>query len=458
MPSPTSGPDPRIPLRERKPESVPSALLDYVPAYEATYYRKGKASFRLLFAVLCLAFFLMLLWAAFAEIDEVVAGMGQVIPSQRVQHIQNLEGGILRELLVREGEQVDKGALLLRIDNETAGSEYRDALTRSLELEASIARLRAELDGGEPQYSESLLRSAPELIARHNSLLEAERAKSDTTRKALQAQLELRKLDAEELLTKQRNLTASLSVAVRQRDLARKLMASRSYSEMEFLHLEQQVLSLQGELAALESGIPRSHAAIREAEERLGMVKAERDAAALEKLNQATAELAALRELLVAGADRVSRTEVRSPVRGIVKSINITTTGGVILPGEVILDVVPLDDSLIVEARISPQDIAFLFVGQKAKVRLSSYDFAIYGALDATLEHIGADTVQDPQGGIYYQVHLRTDRSSLRYNGRELPILPGMLATVDIMTGKKTVLDYLLKPILKAKQTALRER
>ena len=429
-----------------------------MPAYEASYYRKGASSFRILFSALCLAFFLLVLWAALAEIDEVVTGMGQVIPSQRVQHIQNLEGGILRELLVHEGQQVDKNDLLVRIDNEMAGSQYRDALARSLELEATIARIQAELDGGEPRYSEALLQNAPEVVVRHNALLAAERAKTETSRKALQVQRELRTLDTEELLSKQHSLKSSLAIVTRQRDLARKLLSARSYSEMEFLHLEQQVVSLQGELTSLESAIPRSKAAIREVEERLNLLDAEKVASGREKLNLATAELATLRELLVAGADKVVRTDVRSPVRGIVKSINITTTGGVIMPGEVIMDVVPLDDSLIVEARISPQDIAFLFVGQRAKIRLSAYDFSIYGALDATLEHIGADTVQDPQSGIYYQVHLRTDQTSLVHNGHELPILPGMMANVDIMTGKKTVLDYLLKPILKAKQRALRER
>jgi len=437
---------------------IPPEMLDYAPAVLAARRRKGRGSFRLLLLALCATFFLLLVWAAFAELDEIVAGMGQVVPSQRVQHIQNLEGGILRELLVHEGQRVERDEILLRIDNETAGSQYRDALARSLELQATLARLEAELSGDAPVYPESLSTRAPALAERHTALLAADREKKATSRKALEAQLELRVLDAEELASKRRSLTSALGVAARQRDLAKKLLAARSYSEMEYLHLEQQVLNIKGELELLESAIPRSAAAIREAEERLRLFEAEARSETLHKLNTATAELATLKELLTAGQDRVIRTEVRSPVRGIVKSINITTSGGVIMPGQTIMDVVPLEDSLIIEAKISPQDIAFLFTGQKAKVRLSSYDFSIYGALDATLEHISADTVQDEHGNLFYLVKLKTEHSSLTYNGRDLPILPGMLANVDIMTGKKTVLDYLLKPILKARQTALRER
>ena len=444
--------------RSHTARPVPAGMLEYAPAVLAARQRKGRGSFRLLLLALCATFFLLLVWAAFAELDEIVAGAGQVVPSQRVQHIQNLEGGILRELLVHEGQRVERDEILLRIDNETAGSQYRDALARSLELQATLARLEAELSGEAPEYPESLNTRAPALALRHTALLAADRDKKTTSRKALEAQLELRMLDAEELASKRRTLTGALGVAARQRDLAKKLLASRSYSEMEYLHLEQQVLNIKGELELLESAIPRSSAAIREAEERLRLFEAESRSETLHKLNTATAELATLKELLTAGQDRVTRTEVRSPVRGIVKSINITTSGGVIMPGQTIMDVVPLEDSLIIEAKISPQDIAFLFTGQKAKVRLSSYDFSIYGALDATLEHLSADTVQDEHGNQFYLAKLRTEHASLMYNGRDLPILPGMLANVDIMTGKKTVLDYLLKPILKARQTALRER
>jgi len=437
---------------------VAAEFLPYLSSLDAARSRKGRLSSRLLLYAVSLTFFVLLIWAAVAEIEEIVVGTGQVIPSQRIQQIQNLEGGILREVLVREGERVDRGALLLRIDNEQAGSLYRDALTRSLELAAAIARLDAELSGAAPDYPPELERNAPEIVARHNTLLAARLEKSATERKALEAQLDSRKLEAEEQLAKQRSLNSSLVLSVEQRNLAKNLMASRSYSKMEYLNLEQRVSALQGELDTLESTIPKTRAAIREAEERLRLHEAGANAEILAELNRANAELATLRETITAGGDRVTRTEARSPVRGVVKSVNITTEGGVIMPGQVIMEIVPLDDSLIVEARVSPQDIAFLFVGQKAKIRLTAYDFAIYGSLDAVLENVGADTIEGRQGEIYYLVKLRTLTNALEHHGQILPILPGMMATADILTGKKTVLDYILKPILKAKQSALRER
>ena len=438
--------------------AVAPEFLPYVSSLDAARSRKGRLSSRLLLYAISLTFFVLVLWAAVADIEETVVGVGQIIPSQRVQQIQNLEGGILREALAREGEHVDKGALLLRIDNEQAGSLYRDALTKSLELNAVMARLQAELSGKEPDYPAELKNSAPEIVARHNELLAARRGKSQTEHKALEAQLDLRKLDAEEQLAKQRSLTSSLALTVQQRNLARGLMASQSYSKMEFLNLEQRVSALQGELDTLESTIPKTRAAIREAEERLRLHEAGINTDILAELNRANAELATLREVIAAGGDRVTRTEVRSPVRGVVKSVNVTTEGGVIMPGQVIMEIVPLDDSLIVEAKVSPQDIAFLFVGQQAKIRLTAYDFTIYGSLDAKLEHIGADTVESKMGEAYYLVKLRTLANALEHRGQTLPILPGMMATADILTGRKTVLDYVLKPILKAKQSALRER
>ena len=439
-------------------DTLAEEFLPYVSSLDAARNRKGRLSSRLLLYAVSLTFFLLMFWAAFAEIEETVVGAGQVIPSQRVQHIQNLEGGILREVLTREGEQVDKGALLLRIDNEQAGSLYRDALTKSLELGAVMARLDAELSGKAPEYPAEVARNAPETVARHNELLAARLEKSSTERKALEAQLDSRKLDVEEQLAKQRSLKASLALAVQQRDLARNLMASQSYSKMEYLNLAQRVSALQGELDTLESTIPKARAAIREAEERLHLHEAGIQAEVLAERNRANTELATLREVIAAGGDRVSRTEVRSPVRGVVKSVNVTTEGGVIMPGQVIMEIVPLDDSLIVEARVSPQDIAFLFVGQQAKIRLTAYDFTIYGSLDAMLENIGADTIEGRLGEVYYLVKLRTLANALEYRGQTLPILPGMMATADILTGQKTVLDYVLKPIFRAKQSALRER
>lgn len=438
-----------------RPEELP-----YLDVVEAAMHRRSKVSTRWLLIGSCSTFFILLLWAALADIDEMVRSVGQVTPAQRVQHIQNLEGGILREVLVREGQHVDKDALLLRIDNEQAGSVYRDAVAKSLELQAAIARLEAEVagPGTNPDYPQEVRERTPDSVKRQNDLLASHRIQDEAEIRALQAKRELFLQEIEEQLSRQRTATASLALAVKQRDLARPLMNSRSMSSLDFMNLEQRVLTLQGELDVLESTIPKSRAAVREVEERLTLRKAELEADDLAELNRYQAELNSLRELMVSGGDRVTRTEVRSPVPGTVKRINIGTVGGVIMPGEVIMEVVPSDSSLIVEARVSPQDIAFIYEGQAARVKLSAYDSAIYGSMDAKVEQIGADSIEGKTGEYYYLVKLRTNNDTLLHNGKELPIIPGMLATVDIITGRKTVLDYLLKPILRAQQNAMRER
>lgn len=262
----------------------------------------------------------------------------------------------------------------------------------------------------------------------------------------------------EEQIARKRQLDRSLALAMEQRNIAYPLMQRKNYSRVDFLALEQKVVSLQGDIESLAASIPKTQAAAKEAEQRIAFRKAELDAAITEEINKRRVELTSLRETLAAGGDRVTRTEVRSPVRGTVKQIYLHTAGGVVKPGEPIMEVVPLDDTLLVEARVRPADVAFLHPGQKAMVKISAYDFSVYGGLEGTLEQISADTIEDKRGDFYYLVKVRTPKTSIVYHEEELPIIPGMMATVDILTGKKTVLDYILKPILKARQNALRER
>ncbi len=415
---------------------------------------KRKPKHRGLLWALCLCFGVFLGWAAWAEMDEVCRGAGQVVPSGRVQQIQNLEGGIVREFLVREGDLVDKDQLLLRIDNEYAGSQYRDNLGRSLEAMAAIARIKALISGGEPEFAPSV---GEELMQRQRDLLYAERERNAAELAVLVSQKELRLQEVAEQEEKLRQMEQSLGLAQRQRELARPLLQSRAYSPMDFLGLEQKVQALSADMATLRLAIPRGRIAAQEAENRHRLRRAEIAAKQREDLNRLEAELISLSESLSAGSDRVSRAEVRSPVRGTVKKIYVTTVGGVIKPGEDIMDIVPVDDALIIEARISPSDMAFIEPGQRATVRLSAYDFSIYGGLEGVVDQVGADTLQGQNGEIYYPIKVRTLKKSLEYRGQEMRIMPGMQAQVDVLTGKKTVLQYLIKPIAKAKQSALRE-
>jgi adhesin transport system membrane fusion protein len=227
---------------------------------------------------------------------------------------------------------------------------------------------------------------------------------------------------------------------------------------MEYLGIQQRVVELQGQIEMLAASIPKAKAAADEFLQRIASRRAEQHTAIADEINKRRLELSSLRESLSAGSDRVTRTELRTPVRGTVKQIYINTIGGVVKPGESIMDIVPLDDTLLVEARVIPKDVAFLRPGQDAMVKVSAYDFSIYGGLEGKLESISADTIEDKRGNYYYLVKVRTQKTALVYHNETLPIIPGMVVTSDIMIGKKTVLDYLLKPILKAKQNALRER
>ena len=235
-------------------------------------------------------------------------------------------------------------------------------------------------------------------------------------------------------------------------------MQRNNFSRLEFLSLEQKVVELRGQVSVLSASIPKAQAAAEESRQRIASRRAEQNASITEEIRKRRLELNSLRETLSAGGDRVTRTELRTPVRGTVKQIHINTLGGVVKPGEPIMDIVPLDDTLLVEARVSPKDVAFLRPEQDVMVKVSAYDFSIYGGLEGKLESISADTIEDRKGDYYYLVKVRTQKTAITHNDTVLPIIPGMVVVADILIGKKTVLDYLLKPILKAKQNALRER
>lgn len=458
-----------VPRRGLLPEDLP-----YANEVEAALARRPGVGARTLSLAVGLFFVVFLTWAAFATLDEVTHAEGQVVASQRTQIIQNLEGGILRAVEVHEGQIVEKGDVLARLDNEMAESSYRDAVNKSLENQAAIIRLEAELAGTPPVYTDDLVASlesgvgrpvaaeatvqAGQVIRDQMAAYAARIAQRSAELQVLESQYQQKVHEVEEQTARKKQLDRSLALAIEQRDIAYPLVQRGSYSRMEYLGLQQKVVQLQGDIESLAASIPKTQAAAQEARQRIAFRKAELDAAATEEINKRRLELASLRETLAAGGDRVTRTEVRSPVRGTVKQISINTLGGVVKPGESIMEIVPLDDTLLVEARVRPQDVAFLRPGQQALVKITAYDFSVYGGLEGTLEQISADTIEDKRGGFYYLVKVRTRDTAISYRGEELPIIPGMMATVDIMIGKKTVLDYLLKPILKARQNALHER
>ncbi len=432
--------------------------LVYADVVEAALQRKPSTQARLLSIATGLFIVIFVAWAAWAEVDEVTRAEGKVIASQGTQVIQNLEGGILQAVLVREGQIITQGTPLARLDNEVAASTFRDALTKSLESRAAIARLEAELSGEEPVFPEDIQKNAPQVITDQITVLQARKLQRESELRLLASQYDQRIKEVEEQETRKASVARNLALAIEQRNTVAPLLKRKNYSRLEFLDLEQKVANLEGELNGLAASIPKTQAAATEAKQRIAFRKAELDASITEEINKYRAELNSLKETLSAGSDRVTRTVMRSPVNGTVKQIHINTIGGVVKPGEPIMEIVPLDDTLLVEVRVRPSDVAFLHPNQKAMVKFSAYDFGIYGGLEGILEQISADTIEDKKGEVFYLAKLRTKKNGIIYKDESLPIIPGMTATADILTGRKTILDYILKPILKAQQNALRER
>lgn len=411
-------------------------------------------------AVMLIAF---IVWADRAVLDIVTRGQGKVIPSSQVQVIQNLEGGIMADILVREGEIVDKGQVLLRIENSTAQSNYSDLRKRYLSGLAAIARLDAELAGksaDEIVFPDELMQEAP-------AVADAERANAAIRREQLETQLSIlrdqvtqRGQEVEQLASKAKNLKQSLGLAQKQLNIMNS-MEQGVVSQVEKLQKEREVQDLRSELEAAQLQLPQAQSALAEAKGRVQERSLTFRSEVATELGEQRLEFDSVSEQLKANTDRVRRTEVRSPLRGTVKEIKIRTIGGVIKPGEDMMEIVPIEDTLLVEAQIRTSDIAFIRQGQEATVKFDTYDYSVYGGLKATVEFISTDAIEDQSSGKkerFFRVRLRTEKNFIGTESNPLFIGPGYTATAEILTDKKTVLDYLLKPILKARDTALRER
>ena len=436
----------------------PAANGFVVDAADAIRTRSVRGEQLLVWVMLaCVAAFFI--WAYFAVLDEVVRGSGKVIPSSQVQKVQNLEGGIIEELLVSEGDTVAPGQVLLTIDDTRFDSSLQESLIRELSLQAKAIRLQAEADGLEalPAFPTEINDALPELYEQELSLFDERFGELEANRRILGEQVAQRGESIAELLSRSKRLARSLELTRRELKVTKPLQAQGAVSEVEILRLQRQVNDLQGDLDEARLGIPRAQSELAEIQQR----RAELDAGFLKEaraeLNEVRAEISALSAGNVALEDRVRRTQVRSPIRGVVKSLLVRTVGGVVQPGMDLVEIVPVGDSLLIEARVMPRDIAFLSPGLPAKVKLTAYDFAIYGGLDAQVEHISADTFVTEDGDAYYLVRVRTDDPELKKGGVSFDIIPGMTAEVDILVGEKSVLSYLLKPVLRARENALRE-
>jgi adhesin transport system membrane fusion protein len=427
-----------------------AALFQETPRF-GSYILFGLIAFIVIFFV----------WAFFAKIDEVTVGEGKVIPSSQVQVIQNMEGGIISSIPVKVGDLVKKGDIIVRLDETRFSSSLGETKAKHDALRAKVARLNAEASGRPLQLSADLIKANPQVAEDERQLYLSRQREMETSTSVLRQQASQRRQELQETQAKLKQLEQSYGLIDKELKISRPLAQQGVMSEVEILRLERQLSDLKGDMDATRLSLPRLEQAAVEATTKVDAAWAKFRSDAASEASIASAELAGTSASSVAAEDRLARTSVRSPVTGLVKQIKINTIGGVLQPGMEIMEVVPLEDTFLIETKVRPSDVGFIHPGQEAMVKLTAYDFSIYGGLEATVENISADTITEDKNGkseSYYLVQVRTKSGTFTGTHKKLPIIPGMVSTVHIKTGKKTILQYLMKPVLKAKYDALRER
>ncbi len=394
---------------------------------------------------------LFILWASLAQVDEVTRGQGRVIPSSKVQLVQAAEPSTIEEILVRSGQTVKKGQLLVRFDDTTSSSELGQLQTETERLAASSARLNREAGGAGGCVGESCADEARLQAARQS----AQRSRVG----ALSAGVEQRRRDLGEAQATVSSLESSLKLAQDQVDMVRPLAEKKIVPQTDLLTAQRELQDIRGRLAAAREGVSRASASIREAQAQVAESQFQYRQEALNERSQINTKIAVNEQTMRGAQGRLNRAEIRSPVNGIVNDVQVTTVGGFLNAGEKIMQIVPMGDKLLIEARVTPGDIAFIKVGDRANVKVTAYDFSIYGGLSGRVAQVSADSIYDEiERQAYFTVIVETDRAYLLKSGKRLPITPGMICDVEILTGRKSVLSYLLKPVLKARSEALTER
>jgi len=431
---------------------------EFMNSLSAAIVEKAPKRMRgvLYFWIVAIASFIV--WANYTQIDEITRGNGEVVPSGKNQIIQNLEGGIIEEVFVKIGDKVEKGQPLLKIDNRKSLSQLSATNIKSLELKAKIIRLEAEAYDKPFDVNLSIEQMIPELVENERSLHESKQGQLNY-RLAVLADQQLQKSNEyHEVNESIVYLSKTKDLINKEVKMMRPMVAQGVKSKVAFMKLQREQNTLLQELQAAQLSLPRIKAGISEFDHKIEEARSEFKNRAKEELNEVVAESLRTDQSFQALNDQITRTLVKSPTQGIIEEIAINTVGGVIKPGDTLIEIVPTGESLWMEVKIKPSDIAFIYPGQKAVVKITAYDFAIYGSLDGEVIHIGADTTKDEKDNAFYIIHIKTDKNYLGSAKKPLNIIPGMMVNVDIMTGKKSVMDYILKPILRAKQYTFTER
>ncbi|MDE1153540.1 MAG: HlyD family type I secretion periplasmic adaptor subunit [Micavibrio sp.] len=399
-----------------------------------------------------------LAWANIATLDEVSRGDGRVVPSSEVQAVQNLEGGIIEQFFVHEGEEVKEGQVLLQMRNIQAKADFDATTQKYLGLMATLARLTAESSGTVLGFPDEVKQGAPDSVRAEQNAYDANKKQIDNQSMVFQDQLSQKQQEVNELNRRIADTSSVLSLANDEKNMVEPMVAKGAANKKELLEVRQRIASQSAELNGLRLALPRSQSAVKEVKSRLDSLNSDFRAAAQKEFAEKTIEFNTIKQTLAAYKDKSERTEIKSPVHGMIKDLKLTTVGGVVKPGETIMEIVPSEDQLIVEARIKPSDIAFIHEGQRAIVRLTAFDFGIYGSLDGEVTEVSPDSIVNDKGESFYRVRVKTAQTQVHRGGKTLDVKAGMQATVDIVTGEKTVMRYILKPFNKAAQTAMRER
>ncbi|MDL2266953.1 HlyD family type I secretion periplasmic adaptor subunit [Desulfovibrio sp. OttesenSCG-928-G15] len=426
--------------------------LDFMNEVDAAMlYRGSKWAYRLSFFLLML-FVVGLCWMYFTERNEVTRGEGQVTPSLGVQPVQSEQGGVIKEIFVKEGQEVKAGDKLVQMSNVEAVAEFQTLVNKETECILALKRLDAEGSGKKLVYSDEEKATHPDMVNDQLRLYDTRREKMESGTREIRANLEQKRRAVQESFSRRRQYEQNLLLLKQRVESVRPLVARKVYSEIDFLNLRQQVITQEGELNALAESIARTQSEVREEEARLANRDSEWQATIANERNDYRRQLDSIIQKIAAGSHMVQISDLRSPINGVIRRI-LLKEESVAQRAQAIMEILPTDDTLEVEARFKPADRGFLEEGMEALVTVDAYDFTIYGSLPAIVTRISADTIEDARGQAWYEVRVQTETSKLEKGGQELDIKPGMTVKVNVISGEKSIFDYLMKPILKSRQT-----
>lgn len=432
--------------------------IEFMSDLDAAGHFNPSLASRVFLATIALLFLWILIWASFSTVDERVRGMGQVMPSGDVQIVQSLEGGILTDLLVTEGAHVKKDQVLIRLDDIQFASEGRGIEAQIMSLKARRIRLKAEASGDAFTIDPDIAKKYPDIAKTEENLYNSRQEELKTSLGIIDAEVREARANLAEVKANISKLVKSRDLLQKELDITRRLVEKKAQPQIEQLKIERELNDITGSLATSQQTQQSLEAKLSAALQKESEKKTALRSQALGELNDVETKISSIQESLNSVQDKVRRAELKSPVDGIVQKIYVKTVGGVIEPAKKLIEIVPADNDLMIRSKISPADVAFLKPGQKVRVTITAYDPQIYGTLEGTLDRISADTIEDSRDNVYFEIDVRTKKNHLGTNEHPLPIVPGMVSETEVIVGQRTILTYLMKPVLRAKDRAFTEK